>query len=129
MRGEFVDAIEIEVEFDEARERGLIERICDDGAGEGDAGVVGGVDVDEPLGDGEEVFGAEVGLVEIVRQEKTSGVGVVEAEVRDGEEAVERAVDLSRRGATQAIVDGFGQPVAVRELHVDFLEATGIEFT
>jgi len=66
VRREFVDAVEIEVEFDEAGERGLIERIDDEGAGEGGAGVVGGVDVDEALRDREEVFGAEVGLVEVV---------------------------------------------------------------
>ena len=89
MRGEFVDAVEIEVEFDEAREGGLVERIGGDGAGERGARVVGGVDVDEALRDREKVFRAKVGLVEIIGEKKARGFVVVETEVREGEEAVD----------------------------------------
>ena len=89
MRGEFVDVIEVKVEFDEAGERGLVERIGDNGAHERLAGVVGGVDVDEALRDGEEVFGAEAGLIEVVGEQEAGALGVAESEVGDGLEAVE----------------------------------------
>lgn len=56
---EFVDAVEVELEFDEAGERGLIQRIGGDGACERLAGCFAGVDLHEAAGNREQIFGAE----------------------------------------------------------------------
>src|ERR1019366_2960006 len=89
VRGEFVDAVKVEVELDEAGQRGLVERIGGNGADQGLAGVFGGVDVDEALRDGEEIFSAKGGLVEVAGEQQARVIGVAQPEVGDGLEAAE----------------------------------------
>lgn len=83
MGREFVEAIEIEVEFDETRQSGLIERIGGDRVDESLAGVFFSADVDEALRKGEEVFGPKVRLVKVARQHEATAVVVVQSKVGD----------------------------------------------
>lgn len=102
MRGEFVDAVEVEIEFDEPGECGLIEGIDGDGAHEGLAGGHGGVDLGEALRDREEILGAEVRLVEIICEEEAGRVEFAETEVGDGAKAVEHGLEAGGKVLVRA---------------------------
>lgn len=80
---------EFDVEFDEVGEGGLVEGVAFDGVGEDVASFGFGADGDEAVGDGDEVFGADVGLFEEVFEESVGWDGVADAVVGDGAKAVE----------------------------------------
>lgn len=100
--GEVGGLAEFDVEFDETGEGGLVEGVAFGGVSENIAGLGFGSHALEAVGNGDEVFGADVGLFEEVLEESVGGDGIAQAVVGDGSQAVEN------RGIT-----GRGAPVGV----------------
>lgn len=87
--GEFLEMAAGGLEADELREGELVEGIEGRGAFEEQARVSVVAEGGQALGDDAEIFGAEIGLGEEVLEVETGFVGAVEAEERDGLEAME----------------------------------------
>jgi hypothetical protein len=130
VRGEFVDAIEVEIEFDEAGEGGLIERIGGDGAEERPARLLVGVDVGQAVGDREKIFGAEIRLVEEVGEIEAGSVGVAGAVVGDRLQATkERDIAGVPVGVfAQEIADGIERSLIVARNDQGFDDEEGVGF-